>query len=488
MRASLRLIKWALSGKARAFQRALAQPAEAQRQCLERITQRMRQTDYAKHHNWRSIDDFDRLPLTDYDGLKDWLTEQRQTERRVLCPDPVLFYEKTSGSSGPEKLIPYTRPLKASFSEMFALWAHDLLSHGPRFRGGQLFFSISPQLQSPQSTAQGKAIGLDSDAEYLDGCLRLLFQRYLLDTRDLKSLTEPEVFKNALCERLRQSPRLEIMSVWNPSFLSILLAHLRSMGETRSWQELWPELKLISCWTSAGAQKHAAKLRAECPHVLIQGKGLLATEAAITVPLVKLPVANTGLPLLRDVFLEFIDPGGQLRRLHELDLGHDYELVLTQIGGLCRYRLGDRVRVHPGLLNTPALEFIGREAGSSDLVGEKLNEAFVTDALTALVNAHWPGRLWSLAAKAKAEPGHYVLLIEAPDAPEGLAEEAEQRLCEAYHYRQARLLGQLGPLAVEASENLSDELSRAWMAIGRVWGDRKDRALLDIRHAEALFE
>ena len=49
---------------------------------------------------------------------------------------------------------------------------------------------------------------------------------------------------------------------------------------------IWPRLALISCWTDAAAGQFLPQLRELFPTIEIQPKGLLATEAFVSFPLV----------------------------------------------------------------------------------------------------------------------------------------------------------------------------------------------------------
>src|SRR5262249_7148496 len=109
-----------------------------------------------------------------------------------------------------------------------------------------------------------------------------------------------------------------------------------------------------------------------------QGKGLLATEAPLTLPLIE---AKGYVPMLTEVFFEFFDASGNVRLLHELEPGREYEVIVTQQGGLYRYRIGDRVCATHLYKETMCMEFTGRSNRVCDLVGEKLNENFVRDCL-----------------------------------------------------------------------------------------------------------
>ena len=52
-------------------------------------------------------------------------------------------------------------------------------------------------------------------------------------------------------------------------------------------QLIWPGLALISCWTDAAAGQFLPQLRELFPAIEIQPKGLLATEAFVSFPLVE---------------------------------------------------------------------------------------------------------------------------------------------------------------------------------------------------------
>jgi hypothetical protein len=128
------------------------------------------------------------------------------------------------------------------------------------------------------------------------------------------------------------------------------------------------------------------------PGVLIQGKGLLATEGVVSVPLVE---HGSCVAAATSHFFEFMEHlGSPPRLLHELEENHEYAVLLTTGGGLYRYRLGDRVRVVGFASNTPLLEFLGKEDGISDLCGEKLSPAFVGSILAELSDERPPGQIW----------------------------------------------------------------------------------------------
>ncbi|MCX6956550.1 MAG: GH3 auxin-responsive promoter family protein, partial [Verrucomicrobia bacterium] len=301
----------------------------------------------------------------------------------------------------------------------------------------------------------------------------------------LRHVADLESFRYITLLCLLRQPGLRLISVWHPSFLTLLLDALPAAWPTllddlrggtcrgagplpasvraalnlrpapaRAAQlagvgplhptAIWSELRLVSCWGDAHAAGALAALRARLPGVLLQAKGLLATEAFVTVPF-----AGAHPLALCSHFFEFIDENAGIRQAHELVRGQTYEVVVTTGGGLWRYRLGDRVEVAGFVARTPSLRFLGRAGHGSDLCGEKLAEEFVAHVLAAVVASHALAPKFALLAPSpEATPPCYTLFIEAPAVPVGLARQLDSALRTNPHYALCRDLGQLGALRV----------------------------------------
>ncbi|CAN1209526.1 GH3 auxin-responsive promoter [Tumidithrix helvetica PCC 7403] len=492
MRGLIQLFKQFLKPSARRFHQALDFPELAQASVQQVICDRLVESVYGRSLEIRSIADWQKVPIINYDDLEPWITRTRaeKPSAGILTPECILSFAKTSGSSGSCKWIPYTRSLQQSFSQMFCVWAQDLIEHGPRFSTGKLYACISPQL-IPQDDASAKVsdrLSGQDDTDYLDGWLQWFLRPFLVSPKQGQEFHDPQGFMRQLCQALLQAERLETISIWSPSFLQVHLnyiqAHRRSLWEALQqqmsrdrlqlltetdipWTQLWSNLKLISCWDSANAADRAEGLRSQFPNVLVQGKGLLATEAPITIPLI---VAQGYVPVLNEVFFEFEDDTGALCLLHELSMGKTYTIVLSQKGGLYRYRLGDRVRVTHWYRQTPCLEFLGRSHATSDLVGEKLSEGFVQNAMKQL---NLPSSCFKSLVPV-AEPPHYLLLLDrATDHPEAIASQLDRALSQSYQYHQARLLGQLEAPQVSISDKIPELLAIDRAIAGKIWGGIK---------------
>lgn len=455
------------------FYRNLQNPQKAQNKVKNLVIQKLNKTVYGSKLQVKNIEDWHKIPIVNYETLEPWINQQRQQIKSpILTPEKIYFWECTSGSTGPKKWIPYTTSLLASFSNMFCIWADDLIRNGPSFSHGKTYLCISPKITENSE-------GID-DSKYLNPLLQWLLARFLLKVKGHFSRVED--FRWSLACALLETPDLEIMSLWSPSFLTkqldfiqtnnqelqsflrnkISLQRLKTLGEAKiNWSELWPELKLISCWNRLYAADSAATLKQYFPKVFLQEKGLLATEAPMTIPLI--PVGGF-VPLLNQVVLEFLTPEGEVYNLTELELGKTYELVISQLGGLSRYKIGDRIQVSHWYLDTPCLNFVGRGEQISDLVGEKLNIEFVRKCL----HNYWKSGFCCLVPVLGNPPYYCLLLEEAAAEKDEIAQQLESALQKNFHYHKARQFSQLGNVKVIINPEVSQ-----WLPGNKRLGDGK---------------
>ncbi|MCU0778715.1 MAG: GH3 auxin-responsive promoter family protein, partial [Akkermansiaceae bacterium] len=385
------------------FARALKQPEQAQSGWLMRRLCADADSVFGREHDFRSVrnrrDFVRKVPLRDWSGFSPWIERIRTGEQSVLGMEPVTRMAPTSGSSGARKLIPFTASLHQSFAIAVGAWMADLTRLEPGILGGPAYWSISP-LTADESVAPGEPpVGFADDAEYLGGWKAGLVRHLMAVPRDIVHERDPQVFwrRTAACLLARRDLRL--ISVWHPSFLELILGAaathwdgilesiekrratmLRRIGPENpaAW---WPALRVISCWGDQAAEPGMRELGGRFPKCRVQPKGLLATEAVVTIPWQgRHPLA------VSSHFFEFLTDDGGLLAAHELERGRAYEVVVTNGGGLWRYRLGDRVECDGFCGATPTLRFLGRAGNVSDLCGEKLSEPFVAECFMAL----WP--------------------------------------------------------------------------------------------------
>jgi len=479
----------------RSFRQALHDPQATQASLLKKILTRNATSEFGCTHGFsaiRTVRDYQvRVPISTYDDLAPFINRIRTGEENVFTTEPVRLFERTSGSSSAAKYIPYTDSLRREFQNSVRAWIFDLYRNDIRLLQGRSYWLITPLSREKEITPGGIPVGFESDADYLGTLERKIAETLFAVPGELAQVPDIEASLYLTLRFLLQVDDLTLISVWNPSYLSILMDRFDSWAEqlledlrqgaatlpTRTdlpssltqklraqpkrarelqqilksagrlcTQDLWPRLRLISCWTGGAAQQSLYELGRLFPGVRVQGKGLLATEGIATIPWIE---ANGCLPALTSHFYEFLPENGDKAKLvHELEKDVEYSLLMTTGGGLYRYRLGDRVRVHDFYGRVPILEFIGRDDGVSDLRGEKLSPAFVQACLEqVLADAKVDARFVMLAPQHLAVPG-YVLYVESSVNPERLQLGLEAKLRANPHYDYCRNLGQLGPLKV----------------------------------------
>jgi hypothetical protein len=476
----------------RRFATALRNPEQAQREILQRLLASNRKCSYGRKysfHRLAGVRDFQQaVPIVSYDDLQPWIERIKRGEQRVLTETPVLMLEKSSGSTAAAKYVPYTQALRQEFQNALAAWIGDLFTHYPQLFSGRSYWVITPLARESERTEGGLSIGFESDDEYFGALEQHLIRQLMAVPNEVAHVGSTELSLYVTLRFLVQARDLVFISAWNPSFLVILLDKLmefgdrlaydlekgtidlpgglsdnvterlrkaarkdvRQAGELRAMlragriepSRLWQKLKLISCWTSAAAQARVQELHDCFPRVAVQGKGLLATEGVVSIPLEQ---CGGCVPAYTSHFLEFIEEDGSAPKLvHELEAGREYSVILSTGGGFWRYRLGDRVRVAALIDAIPLLEFVGKEDGVSDLCGEKLSPAFVGKALHQVREMGLLSRGFSMLAPA-SEGRHYVLFTNGATAD---AEILDRLLRENPHYNYCRRVGQLGPIEV----------------------------------------
>ncbi|WOL17656.1 putative indole-3-acetic acid-amido synthetase GH3.8 [Canna indica] len=157
----------------------------------------------------------------------------------------------------------------------------------------------------------------------------------------------------------------------------------------------------------------------------------------------------------------------QLVDLADVEVGKEYELVITTYAGLNRYRVGDILRVTGFYNAAPQFRFVRRKNVLLSIESDKTDEAELQKAVesaSALLRPYAASVVeYTSHAYTKAIPGHYViyweLLVKDTAAGETLAALARdgvmEQCCLAMEealnsvYRQSRVAdGSIGPLEI----------------------------------------
>jgi hypothetical protein len=489
------------------FLAALNDAPQAQAELLRCIIRDNCNTAFGRRHGFKAIHeaaDFrSRVPISTYADYEEPITRIARGERDVLFAGAPLAFEETGGSTAGPKLIPYPAAAIHAFRAAVLPWLADLLKARPAITKGRAYWAISPAARGPRHTPSGLPIGIP-DAAYLGEALAAPFAELSVAPPALTAESDLERWRFVTLCHLAAAADLSLISIWSPSFFTRLLKALHRQHETIAQaltqglpgdrfalpadpkraallraachedgldtRALWPRLDTVSCWTQGAAAASAAHLQGLLEHAQMQGKGLLATESAVSIPL-----ADFAYPVLAvsSAYFEFMDRAERSFQCHELSIGEDYRVLITTPGGLYRYDIGDRVRCRGFAGSTPLLEFLGRAGLVCDLAGEKLVEDFVA--------AQLPADAGFLSLVPRASGAGYALVVDAQrhDTAQAaaLATAVDRALGKNPQYEYARRLGQLEALVVLRISDPAEAYQRWALARGQHLGTIKPLAL-----------
>jgi hypothetical protein len=488
---------------------AATEPRAAQQRALERIMRILAPTELGQTYGYAQIASPDelrrRVPVHDYEALRPHIARQIATGATVLTATPPVMYARTSGTTGQPKLVPVTADVIATLQHaqrVFSYAQHRQL----RALGGRVL-AIGGALREdtlPNGTPIGSATGLIYAT--MSPWIR---HKYVLPA-EVFEIDDYELRYAVIARLAVQHRSLSMIATANPSTIlrmieqieadrpalaadvaqgdsrllvrlpSSVARHVRSFLKSSPRQarvlatagpvpleQLWPRLRAVMTWLGAGSATAAAHVGTLLPsHVRMIDAGYVASEVRGTV--VVDADRNLALPLLEDVFFEFVpveawDAGERATLLlDELDQGASYRVLVTTLGGLVRYDMNDIVRVTGAISRTPTLAFVRKGRGTTSITGEKVSEDQINLAMAEVAAAADVGVPFYVVV-ADAGAASYCAYVEGNTEPRtivALAIALDAKLAALnIEYASKRASGRLRPLRVVA---LQSGTSRAY--------------------------
>ena len=445
----------------RAFQSAHRHTAQVQQRLLERLLACNQGSAFGRDHGLgkvRTYRDFvSALPIADYERQRPYVDRVMAGEvEAMFAPGTELvMFAVTSGTTGNPKHIPVTRRFLSdyrrgwnlfgvrAFDDHPACWLRKILTISSSAcervsPGGLPCGSISGMLSREQKWIVRQmypvppAVADIPDAEVkLYAFLRCAIahdpgmlvtanpssaiklaemavacaERVIRDVRD-GTLTPPGELPASVAGRLRFRPR--------PAAARRLEEVVRRHGEL-SPKHFW-RLGLLMHWTGGTVGLYLPRVRRFYGDVPIRDIGLLASEGRLSVPLADGTPA--GAAEITSNFLEFVpaeqvgSPRPDVLRAHEVEVGGEYFVVLTNWAGLWRYHIDDRVRVTARVGESPVIEFLSRGLHTCSITGEKVTEHQAVQAMRQAVCELGSGPETFVLQGHFADPPYYELFVE----------------------------------------------------------------------------
>lgn len=434
---------------------------------LFRILKQNRDTEYGRRYRFsgiRSLADFRRtVPVTEYHDYEAYIDRMVQGEEKNLITSlPVIAYAQSSGTVGGRKYVPLTQPqinvyTKHTVTRMMACAdAYLRRNRGRRLKPGRglytnhAIYDYLPNgvLSSNVADVAARQLGflypyiLSNPYKRLftqyEAEFRYVNTRFALQDRDtmfvfsvfLKMFTDLMLYleKNwrTIVDDIEKGSVSDIAKA-SPEVLEMLKAKIRPDPERaaelrREFEKgfdetiiprIWPNMSVIcGIGTSTFEQfyKLSKTMTGNVPYdfsIYGASEGLFAAVDELNSP--------RQLMLVKSCFYEFIpqDDESRILCLDELETGKEYEIIITNMAGLYRYRCGDVIKVVGYLDECPYIQFAYRKGQLLNLAGEKTSEAHMQAAVDEIAAKAGCRILnWTVDSVIKAQPCHYLLMLE----------------------------------------------------------------------------
>lgn len=490
---------WAMKGMAGRFLQEALQARTVAQQTLQEILNRNGATEWGR--KWgldrpTAAEAFQSLPVTSYQDYAPYVERIAAGEQGILTAEPVTYLSVTSGTTGPQKLIPVTQ------RQTRTVMKNMLTPMGLAMRTGHLGPMRGRMLQIMTEQINGMtAGGIPKGAATSSGMakmgkmmemiwtsplpvikvqdqvaaryLHLLFalgeerlwtivaffpSTLLFTLRDLNARA-PELLRDladgTITPNLELDPavRAELTGRLRPNLARArALAKLYEQG-TFTVKDIWPSVGTVISVGSGTFRFYVDQLQPYLGGVRVFSSVYAASEAAIGLGLNPDQPGYVIAP--SSAYHEFLPEGADRPvSLDQVEVGQTYEMVLTTFAGLTRYRLGDQVQVLGRQGEAPIVEFIQRKGQVINIVGEKTNEVQIATAFeVACRDVAAPVLDYIVTPDPNSTPTRYLLLIEALnddpdfDAATLLRAFDGQLRQTAPDYGDSLRMGELGPMA-----------------------------------------
>ena len=483
-------------------------PEKNQWDLLKYILNLNKDTHFGRNHKFISIHSYkdfkNAVPINEYEDLRSYINQQEQTGEPYLNSQQPVMYAQTSGTTGEPKNIPILNASIESYKHSQSLFSYTQYSYDKEVYSGKLLAIVSPDIEGTLST--GTPYGAISGLIY-KSMPTLLRNSYLLPF-EIFTISDYDLKYYLICAFALSSENITLIATPNPSTIlrlkdiidtslenllqdiesgnlswkneidpekkqrinskfkpnQLRASQLRELKKKKGsliMSDIWPNLRLITTWTSGNCSTLLPSLKAQLSSKAFIGEvGYMSSEFRGTV---NLDIRNEiQVPTLNENFFEFVerDEWGSespvFLMLHEIELSKDYYIFVTTQNGLYRYFINDIIHVTGKYHNTPTIKFIQKGDGVISLTGEKLYEDQVNIAVLKVINKY-NLKIKFYVMVAYSEELKYRLYIQQP-FKSVYAHEIEQEISHLnIEYMEKRKSGRLMPLEVVCVEKRTAE-------------------------------
>ena len=449
-------------------------------------------TEIGEKYQFKTIDSVEKfkaaVPLLTFDDYSEYISRMKNGKRNLLTRKDPKCYAQTSGSIGNPKLIP------VSGDAVAVIMNNEYLAHycmAPLYKSFDIGYERSLLLISyvdvktlPSGARTGDIAGMVAhmmkpffgamfttppcsvfaneihDFFYVHARFSLIerdlpcigaaymtdvyeFINYIISHQDILF---DDIEKGAIHEDVKMSANVRSALQKRVKPDPVRAQELRNIFRTDDksgiLKKIWPKLLFINAIGSASFQPYTERVQVYAGNEVSFFHGFYAASEGQMGMVTEMNGTKYNL-LPHLMFYEFIPaeemgkPNPETLSIDQLELGGEYEIVITNLSGFYRYRINDVVKVVGFWNKTPQVCFSYRKSQLINMAAEKTTYAQLESAVRECarqLERHITE--FAVYPDLRGEIGHYTLLLETDDMAlkhdaERVADVMHQKLCEA---------------------------------------------------------
>lgn len=323
-----------------------SKPIETQLQVFNELIEKAKHTTFGKDHDFQNIKSYSdfqsRVPIRDYEELKNYVDRVIGGEKDILWPGKPIYFAKTSGTTSGAKYIPLTKESMPYHIEAArnAILMYIAETGNSKFVDGKMIFlQGSPELTEKNGIKLGRLSGIA--AHYVPGYL----QRNRLPSWETNCIDDWETKVGAIVEETYQQNMTVISGI--PSWVQMYFEKLQEKTGKKVG-DLFPAFNLF-IYGGVNYEPYRAKFenligrKVDSIELFPASEGFFAYQDSQT---------EKGMLLLLNagIFYEFIKSdeffGDHPKRLTigEVEKGVNYVMIISSNAGLWAYNIGDTIQ------------------------------------------------------------------------------------------------------------------------------------------------
>jgi len=395
--------------KAKVIAEILNNPISLTELKLKQVLEQHGNTAFGKDHGFESIktpEQFsEQVPLSDYQSMTPYFERIIQNpELPILTKDPVIWYVQSSGTTGNPKALPISKAGMADVKEGTSLIMMSFINaakeHAKLMDGTLLTFAAPAVLREINGVPLGYMTGISR--RVTSKLLQMLikpgedvfnlmdineklwaYAKYAV-AEDITGLAGITTLSLSFVRKMQNEYGFRLLEHFKDTKHESRIREALNDDGTLDLNTLWPNLVLL-IGSGIDSDPYKPWIKDTLPKAFFMdtyagSEGFYGTELQ--------PGANNGIQLLPNLnYFEFIREKDIHKEvpdvipLSEVKKGHRYEMVLTNMMGYSRYRIGDMLTVKD--TEPFSVHRIGRKGRVVNLTGEKLTDAHVSAGISA---------------------------------------------------------------------------------------------------------